>query len=115
MLRSILLALTLVTTTHTEPLKLITWNVESGGSDPAVIAHQLTELPKVDAYLLQEVDSKDIGRFAAAIRDTHGKSYKYYLSSLGGSDRLAIIIDERQWKSKRPPSPLNFFPSCQQF
>ena len=98
MLRPILLVLTLAATTNAESLNLITWNVESGGADPAVIAEQLTELPRVDAYLLQEVSAKDIGRFAAAIRKAHGKSYKYSLGSLGGGDRLAVVVDENQWK-----------------
>ena len=76
----------------------ISWNVESGGADPAIIARQLADLPKADAYLLQEVAPGDIGRYAAAIRRAHGNSYKYYLSSLGGADRLAMIVDESKFQ-----------------
>lgn len=74
-------------------LDILSWNVESEGADPAIIAMQLAELPRADAYLLQEVDARDIGRYAAAIRDTHGRGYKYYVGSLGGRDRLAVIVD----------------------
>ncbi|MEQ8837339.1 MAG: endonuclease/exonuclease/phosphatase family protein [Lacipirellulaceae bacterium] len=74
-------------------LDVLSWNVESEGADPEIIARQLAELPRADAYLLQEVDARDIGRYAAAIRDKYGRSYKYYVSSLGGRDRLAAIVD----------------------
>jgi endonuclease/exonuclease/phosphatase family metal-dependent hydrolase len=79
-------------------LEVISWNVESGGAEPAVIAGQLEELPAADAYLLQEVSAGDIGRYAAAIRRAHGKGFKHYLGSLGGADRLAIVFDESTYR-----------------
>ena len=98
MLRAILLAILVTGAAHAEPLHVISWNIESGGAETATIARQLTSLPKVDAYLLQEVSARDMGRLAAAVRKAHGSQYKYYLSSLGGSDRLAIIIDEKKYQ-----------------
>ena len=91
--RSILLLVCIATSTFAKPLELISWNIESGGADPAIIARQLAALPKVDAYLLQEVNPRDLGRLAAAVRKAHGSEYKYYMGSLGGADRLAMIID----------------------
>jgi endonuclease/exonuclease/phosphatase family metal-dependent hydrolase len=91
--RSLLILGCLTSTTFARPLELISWNIESGGADPAIIASQLAKLPKVDAYLLQEVNPRDLGRLAAAVRKAHGDDYKYYMGSLGGSDRLAMIID----------------------
>lgn len=98
MYRPVLLVLLLSSCASAESLRVISWNIESGGADPAIIAKQLAELPSVDAYLLQEVAGRDIGRLAAAIRKKHGRSFKYYLSSLGGSDRLAIIFDESKYR-----------------
>jgi endonuclease/exonuclease/phosphatase family metal-dependent hydrolase len=98
MIRTVLVWLALAGGASSQTLSVISWNVESGGADPAVIARELKELPRVDAYLLQEVAGGDIGRFAAAIRDAHGSSYKYYVSSLGGADRLAIVFDEEKFR-----------------
>lgn len=88
----------LATSAAAEPFTVLSWNVESGGAEPAVISKQLAELPRADAYLLQEVAPADIGRYAAAIRQAHGQSYKYYLGSVGGADRLAMIVDEDKFK-----------------
>ena len=37
------------------PISVLAWNVESGGSDPKVIAKQLAELGSHDVYCLSEV------------------------------------------------------------
>lgn len=81
-----------------DTLSLITWNVESGGAEPATIARELAELPRCDAYFLQEVSARDIGRYAAVIRRAHGNEYKHYLGSLGSGDRLAVVIDESRYR-----------------
>lgn len=94
MIRAALIALCFAASAGAASLECISWNVESGGADPAAISRQLTELPRADVYLLQEVSQQDIGRYAAAIRRAHGKNYKYYLSSVGGGDRLAMVVDE---------------------
>lgn len=80
MWRAVLLWILLTATAHSQPLNVLSWNIESGGADPAIIAKELAELPKADAFLLQEVSGKNIGRLAAAVRKAHGRSYKYYLS-----------------------------------
>lgn len=76
-----------------EPLRIVSWNVESGGNDPAVIAEQLVELGRYDIVALQEVHSRNIGRYGNAIRDGISKSYRYFASNTGRSDRLMIIFD----------------------
>lgn len=93
MRRIIAFIFVLVVSSRSSALDVLSWNVESEGADPAIIAMQLAELPRADAYLLQEVDARDIGRYAAAIRDKYGRGYKYYVGSLGGRDRLAVIVD----------------------
>ena len=94
----LLLLVTLFSNAAAADLQILSWNIESGGADPAIIARQLAELPQADAYLLQEVSGKDIGRLAASVRKAHGATYKYYLSSLGGADRLAILFDESKYR-----------------
>ena len=97
MLRPLLFILLANHTVQAEPLRVISWNIESGGADPSIIAKELVNMPKSEAYLLQEVSPRDIGRLAAAVRKAHGTSYKYYQSSLGGTDRLVILIDESKF------------------
>ncbi len=86
----------LIATTATagEPLRIISWNVESGGADAAVIAKQLGTLPDCSIYALQEVSEDDIGRYGQAIRDSHGKSFRYFASWTGQSDRLLVAYDD---------------------
>lgn len=74
-------------------LRLVTWNVESDGNNPATIARQLTELDRYDVYALQEVKSESFGRYASALRNGTGKDYRYVGSTTGRSDRLMIIFD----------------------
>lgn len=77
-----------------EPLTLISWNVESGGADPAVIAQQLGELPRAAVYALQEVAARDLARYGAAIRDAHGPSYRFVGSWTGQGDQLLLVYDD---------------------
>jgi len=91
-----LLLASIPTVATAEPLRVITWNVESGGAKPAVIAQQLAELPQSSIFTLQEVAAGDINRYGAAIRKAHGKSYRYFASWTGRNDRLVIAFDESQ-------------------
>ncbi len=77
-------------------LTVTSWNVESGGADPAVISRQLGELPAATIFALQEVHPEDISRYGAAIQKTHGRTYKYVGTWTGGSDRLVVAFDEQK-------------------
>lgn len=94
-MKTIALALTLLaaSATYAEPIRILSWNVESDGSDPGIIAKQLAELDRADVYCLQEVSGRDIARYGFAIRNAHGKAYRFIASNTGGGDRLAIVYD----------------------
>lgn len=94
---ALLAAALLTTATHADPLRIISWNVESGGADPAIIARQLIELGQYDIYALQEVDGQDIGRYAGAVRQSHGKGYRFISSHTGRNDRLLIVFDDERF------------------
>lgn len=79
-----------------EPLHLLSWNVESGGASPAVISRQLAEFSDVDVFALQEVDESDVHRFGDAIRQQHGESFRYFASWTGRNDRLMVAFDNSQ-------------------
>ena len=80
-----------------EPIRILSWNIESGGSDPAIIVNQLRDMGRYDAYCLQEVDGPDIGRITGGIRGAFGKSYRYIASHTGRNDRLLIAYDAERF------------------
>lgn len=71
-----------------QEIRFLTWNLESGGSAPAVIAHQLADLGRYDVLALTEVDDDEIERFEAAL-DSLG-DYALTATSAGGNDRIVI-------------------------
>ena len=84
----ILLCLTQQTRAENE-LKLLTWNVESGGNSPAVIADQLAQLVGYDIYGLAEVHPSNSRRYTKSL----GDRFKSVLSVTGNRDRLLLIYD----------------------
>jgi hypothetical protein len=73
--------------------KLFSWNVESDGSEPRVIAKQLAEFGQYDIYALTEVlpESFDLFRSAA------GENYDSIETETGRSDRMQIIYDKTRF------------------
>lgn len=84
-------ALTIFKSGHSgEPIRILAWNIESGGSDTSIILDQLkTQMPEYDLLALSEVPSGDMRRIA------EGLSWDYHGSSRGGEDRLMIAWSER--------------------
>ncbi len=76
--------------TIAEDLRLVTWNIESGGNKPSVIADQLSKLGPYDIVGLTEVDPANSRRYKQAMGDT----YRSVLSSTGNKDRLMLLYDE---------------------
>jgi len=76
------------------PISVLAWNVESGGSDPKVIAKQLTELGSHDVYCLSEVDSDEFERFRKALP----VGFTFVDSKSGGGDRLQIIFNNNRFE-----------------
>ena len=48
-------------------LRFLSWNVESGGNDPAVIAEQLAQLGSYDVIALQEVHPSNSRAYLRAV------------------------------------------------
>jgi len=74
-----------------EPIRILAWNIESGGSDTSTIIGQLKsgEMPGFDIVALSEVPSNAIGQIAKAL------GWSYHGGSRGGEDRLMIAWSER--------------------
>jgi hypothetical protein len=81
---------------------LMGWNVESGGSNPAIIAKQLEAFEGYDIIGLCEVRQQDAAAYAKAAgvgEGAKGKAssdFQYVLSTTGGADRMMIIWDNRR-------------------
>ncbi len=78
-------------------VKAIAWNLESDGSDPAVIAEQIKKLPSAQIYAFCEVDPAEFERFEKAC----GQNFKAINSETGRKDRLQIVFDTEQFELVR--------------
>jgi hypothetical protein len=74
-----------------EHLTVIGWNVESNGSDRAVIAEGLANFDDPHVICLQDVRPNDAGHYMAAIHAAYGDSYRNVMSDNG---RLTTIFHE---------------------
>jgi endonuclease/exonuclease/phosphatase family metal-dependent hydrolase len=72
----------------TKPVRMIAWNVESGGNDPAIIATQLSAFQGCDVICLSEVNDANFERYASALDDQYHEVH----GNTGRSDRLQILV-----------------------
>jgi endonuclease/exonuclease/phosphatase family metal-dependent hydrolase len=73
-----------------DTIRILAWNIESGGSDTEVIIGQLkNEMPKFDILALSEVPSAAIDQISNAL------GWKRLGGSRGGEDRLMIAWSDR--------------------
>ena len=75
-------------------ITLFSWNVESEGSDPKVIAKQLSETNRYDVYGLCEVLPEAIELYTNAL----GGDYRTIASRSGFNDRLQIIYNTKKFE-----------------
>ena len=75
-------------------ISILSWNIESGGNDPKVIAEQLSEFPKHDIYCLCEVRAENLDRYKNAVSEDFGS----FNSKTGGNDRLQIIFNANRFE-----------------
>ncbi|MEM1226064.1 MAG: hypothetical protein AAGJ40_10215, partial [Planctomycetota bacterium] len=70
------------------PIRIVAWNVESGGNDPGVIALQLKQFGPCDVFALSEVSPRSFERYATAL----GNNYQSIATKSGGGDRLQVLF-----------------------
>lgn len=78
-------------------ITLLSWNVESEGSDPKVVATQLSEMNRYDVYGLCEVLPEALEVFADAV----GSDYRSIETRSGFNDRLQIIYNAKKFRLLR--------------
>ncbi|MDG2384477.1 MAG: hypothetical protein P8N76_22605 [Pirellulaceae bacterium] len=72
-----------------DELRIVSWNLDSGGSDPSTIAQQLKTIGTYHLYGLTEVDPGEAERYAKSL----GESFAAKLSMAGGPERLMMLYD----------------------
>lgn len=78
-----------------DQLSVVGFNVESGDSDPYVVARVLEEVTGESLWGLSEVQSASwMEGFQTAAADDSAQRFEGILGSTGGSDRLAILWDD---------------------
>lgn len=75
-------------------ISILAWNVESGGSDPLVIAQQLKELGTHDVVCLSEVEPGSFDLY----KDAMGTNFTSINGRSGRSDRLQIIFNSEKFE-----------------
>jgi endonuclease/exonuclease/phosphatase family metal-dependent hydrolase len=79
---------------QSDSITILSWNVESGGSDPKVIAAQLVAMPVYDIYCMSEVDPKAADFFAKSLGEKFGSK----TSATGNADRLQIHFNKERFE-----------------
>jgi endonuclease/exonuclease/phosphatase family metal-dependent hydrolase len=75
-------------------VRMIAWNVESGGNDPAVISQQLSAFQGCDVICLSEVSSANFERYSTALE---GKYHEIH-GVTGRADRLQIFVKRDRYE-----------------
>lgn len=81
-------------TSEESKLRLLTWNVESGGNNPTIIAEQLKEFRHYDILGLCEVAPANSRRYTKAL----GDRFRSIISVTGRNDRLVLIYDAERFE-----------------
>jgi hypothetical protein len=79
-------------------ITIVSWNVESGGADPAVLATRIAEMDGVDIWGLCEVqDATWAQTFKTAAGVGEPATFESILGATGGTDKLLILYDTTQF------------------
>lgn len=76
------------------PLRLIGWNIESGGSDMATIRNEIASFDDIDLWGLSEVPGEAAARLLeTGAEEGEAADFRSLVGSSGNDDRLAILYD----------------------
>jgi endonuclease/exonuclease/phosphatase family metal-dependent hydrolase len=82
-----------------QTLTVVSWNVESGGSDDQVIKTRIASFQGVDLWGLSEVASPaSAGAFELGAEDGEDANFERIVGTTGGGDRLAIIFNADRFR-----------------
>lgn len=85
-------------------LKILSWNIESDGNSPEVIAKHLKTFNGHSIVALQEVRPENESRYTTAL----GATKKSLISNSGRSDRLMIVYDTNRLELLSSSEPSDY-------
>lgn len=88
--------------TYAQQLTVVSWNVESGGSDDQTIRSRIAGFRGVDLWGFSEVASPaSAATFELGAEDGESANFERVVGSTGGGDRLAIIFNAARFRLVR--------------
>lgn len=100
---SALLILACSAAASAQQLTVVSWNVESGGSDDQVVRSRIARFRGVDLWGLSEVAGPaSAAAFELGAEDGEGADFQRVVGATGGGDRLAIIFNANRFRLIRP-------------
>lgn len=85
-----------------QTLTVVSWNVESGGSDDQTIRQRMASFQGVDVWGLSEVAGvASAGIFETGAEDGEEATFDRIVGTTGGADRLAIIFNSERFQLVR--------------
>lgn len=96
-MKKIILSLVMLSSAvvYSQDIKLVSWNVESGGASLDTIAEQLTnDFSAVDFFCLVEVPSGALDKYAEAVAKDESANYGHVFTESGGEDRMMIVYNK---------------------
>jgi len=83
-----------ISPSQAETLRVVGFNVESGGADPNVVDDLIARLQDIDIWGFSEVQNASWAQlFEVAAEDGEGADFVQVLGTTGGGDRLLIVYD----------------------
>jgi endonuclease/exonuclease/phosphatase family metal-dependent hydrolase len=92
-------------------IRVISWNLESGGADINTLTEQISKLDKADIYGFSEVDSESWAKKITGLlnKTNPDKEYAYAIGTTGGRDKLTAVYDKKRFQIIGAPENLHFF------
>lgn len=85
-----------------QTLTVVSWNVESGGSNDQTIRQRIGSFQGVDLWGLSEVTGpSSASTFETGAEDGESANFEKVVSNTGGTDRLAIIFNANRFRLVR--------------
>ena len=82
-----------------EQLRVIGWNVESGGARPEVLDNVIADMQGVDIWGFSEVQNSTwVDLFEIAAEDGENANFNTIIGTTGGGDKLLIVYDDNRFE-----------------
>ncbi|WP_455210143.1 hypothetical protein [Kaarinaea lacus] len=92
----VLIAFFYIPYVNAQSLQIVSWNVESEGSDTHVLANYIQDQQGIDLWGFSEVLNEDWAKsFEDAASVGEGADFDYVLGSTGQSDRLLVVYNNQ--------------------